>query len=517
MPKPIRKVLVANRGEIAVRVLRTCRDLGIAGVAVFSEPDRGAMHVRLAREAQPIGPAPASESYLNVPRIIDAARRSGADAIHPGYGFLSENADFAEACAAAGLTFIGPPPEAIRQMGDKTRARSLMNQAGVPMASGTSDDGNDPAETARAIGFPVLVKAAAGGGGRGMRVVHRPADLPSALETARREAESAFGDGRVFVEKYIEEARHVEFQILADAHGNAVHLFERECSIQRRHQKVIEEAPSPVLTPELRTRMGEAALAAARSCGYVNAGTVEFLVDENLDFHFMEMNTRLQVEHPVTEWITGIDLVAQQIRIAEGHPLPFGQSDLHIRGHAIECRVYAEDPENGFLPDPGLLVRHAPPTGPAVRVDAGVEEGDRVEIHYDPMIAKLTAWGRTRQEATRRTKRALDEYEVAGVRTTIPFCRYVMQHEAWTSGRFTTQFVERYFNGSGTTEEGRGNLPGIAALAAVLHRHGGSRPGIVPTDPERSRWVERGRWTNRSRRHSGFDSMRGRWSNCGPT
>ncbi len=495
----LQKVLIANRGEIALRVIRTCRERGLATVAVFSTPDRTAPHVRLADEAYEIGPAPSGQSYLVQEKILEVARRSGADAVHPGYGFLSENAAFAEACAAAGLVFIGPPPAAIRAMGDKTSARLLMEQAGVPMAPGTTDavaDVDEAARIAAGIGYPVLIKAAAGGGGKGMRIVTEPADFHRAMEAAQREAHAAFGDGRVFLEKYIVEPRHIEFQILADGHGHVVHLFERECSIQRRHQKVIEEAPSAVLTPAVRARMGEAAVQAARSCGYVGAGTVEFLVDADLNFYFMEMNTRLQVEHPVTEWITGLDLVAEQIRIAEGEPLGYTQADLSIHGHALECRVYAEDPAHGFLPDPGLLLRHAPPAGFGVRVDAGVEEGGEVFIHYDPMIAKLTTWGRTRDEAIRRMRRALDEYDIAGVRTTIPFCRFVMDHEAFCSGRFSTHFVPDHFDPAALTPDDPA-LDEAAALAAVLFRVAVLPPacafidGLSETMP--SRWHRRRR------------------------
>ena len=507
--KPIRKILVANRGEIAVRVFRTCRELGISTAAVFSEPDRSALHVRVADEAFPIGPAPAAQSYLDASKIVDAALQCGADAIHPGYGFLSENAAFAETCAEAGVTFIGPPPEAIRNMGDKTKARALMQQAGVPVAPGSPAIAENPSldevtAMAAEIGFPILVKAAAGGGGKGMRVVRSEDDLQRAVAAAQSEARAAFGDGRIFIEKYIEEPRHIEFQVLADAQGHTVHLFERECSIQRRHQKVVEEAPSPVMTSEVRARMGQAAVDAARACGYVNAGTVEFLVDADLNFYFMEMNTRLQVEHPVTEWITGIDLVAEQIRIAEGASLRVKQDDLHMHGHAIECRVYAEDPENEFLPDPGALVRHAPPSGPGVRVDAGVESGDRVEIHYDPMISKLTAWGRTRPEAIRRMVRALDEYEVTGVRTTIPFCRYVMEHDAYVSGRFDTHFVARHFS-DGLPASDKDGLIEAAALAAALHHIGRSASSGAagrPGNNENSQGNERSgaagsRWLDR--------------------
>ncbi len=477
---PIRKVLVANRGEIAVRVIRTCKERGIRTAAVYSEPDRHALHVRMADEAYRIGPAPAARSYLRAERLIEAALRSGADAVHPGYGFLSENAGFAQACAEAGLVFIGPPADAIRLMGDKTAARLLMQQAGVPMAPGTAgavESMEEAKQISREIGYPVLIKAAAGGGGKGMRRVENAAELEQALAAARSEAASSFGDGRLFIEKYLVEPRHIEFQVLADAYGNCVHLFERECSIQRRHQKIIEEAPSSVLTPELRARMGEAAIRVAVSCGYVNAGTVEFLVDKDLNFYFMEMNTRLQVEHPVTEWITGMDLVAEQLRIAGGQPLGYTQSDLSIRGHALECRVYAEDPENNFLPDPGTLIRHAPPAGHGVRVDAGVEQGEVVQIHYDPLISKLTAWGRTREEAIRRMQRALAEYEIAGMPTTIPFCRFVMAHEAFRSGNFSTHFISNHFAPEKLHADPEAER--LAVLAAVLFKATQGR--AVPT------------------------------------
>jgi len=469
--RPIQKVLVANRGEIAVRVLRTCHERGLETVAVYSTPDRSAPHVRLADEAYHIGPAEANQSYLDQEKIIDVAHRSGADAIHPGYGFLSENASFAEACDEADVHFVGPPPEAIRAMGDKTAARKLMEEAGVPMAPGTTDavESTDEGEhIAEEIGYPVLIKAAAGGGGKGMRIVHEPENFAGAMDRAQGEAESSFGDDRVFIEKYIEEPRHIEFQILADHHGNTVHLFERECSIQRRHQKVIEEAPSSVLTPEVRREMGEAAVAAAESCGYRNAGTVEFLVDKDLNYYFMEMNTRLQVEHPVTEWITGVDLVAEQLRVAQGEELGYTTGDLSINGHAMESRVYAEDPSSNFLPDPGPLKRHAAPSGFGVRVDAGVEEGGEVLIHYDPMISKLTTWGRDRTTAIDRMIRALDEYEVAGMSTTIPFCRFAMQHEGFRQGDFTTHFVDEEFDPSALEIEDP-ERDELAALAATLY------------------------------------------------
>ncbi len=493
----LHKILVANRGEIAVRIMRTCRELGMRTVAVYSDADRSSLHVRTADEAFRIGPPPSKYSYLAIENVLDAALRAGADAVHPGYGFLSENASFAEACADAGLVFIGPPADAIGLMGDKTAARALMAEAGVPMAPGTMDavgDYDEAATIASDIGYPVLIKAAAGGGGKGMRVVHHPAEFGRSMEMAQSEARSAFGDARVFIEKYISRPRHIEFQILADAYGNVIHLFERECSIQRRHQKVIEEAPSSILTPDVRARMGGAAAEAARACGYVNAGTVEFLVDDDLNFYFMEMNTRLQVEHPVTEWITGIDLVAEQISIAEGHELGHAQDELQMRGHAIECRIYAEDPSNQFLPDSGNLVRHRAPSGFGVRVDSGVEEGGRIEIHYDPMISKLTTWGRTREAAIKRMDRALLEYEIAGVRTTIPFCRFVMGHDAFRSGRFSTHFVADHFIPEALAAED-GDLAEAAALAAALvhsERNAvGPKPAESAHDSVRSSWIQR--------------------------
>ena len=497
--RPIGSVLVANRGEIAVRVIRTCRDLGVETVAVHSAADRDALHVRLADRAVEIGPAPSSESYLAAERVLDAARQSGADAVHPGYGFLSENAAFAQAVIDAGLVWIGPPPSAIRLMGDKTEARRLMAAAGVLMAPGTPDAIADPAQAERVageIGYPVLVKAAAGGGGKGMRVVERAEDFAGLFERARSEAQSAFGDGRVYVEKYLTGPRHIEIQVLADAHGDVVHLFERECSIQRRHQKVIEEAPSIVLSDDLRQRMGEAAVQAARACDYVGVGTVEFLVDApspdgERPFYFLEMNTRLQVEHPVTELITGLDLVAEQIRVAEGEPLGYSQADLAIWGHAVECRVYAEDVPAGFLPAPGPLLRHRPASGPGVRVDAGVEEGDEVPVYYDPMVAKLCTWGRTRPEAIARMRRALDEYDVAGIRTTIPFCRLVMDHPAFVSGDFDTGFVTDHFDPADLAPSL--DAERLALVAAGLARGAASGDGASAPAPTASvsRWAQR--------------------------
>ena len=497
--RPFDNVLVANRGEIAVRVLRTCHEQGLNTVAVYSTPDRSAPHVRRADEAYHIGPAEAAQSYLDPEAILEAARRSGADAIHPGYGFLSENAAFAEACAEAGVHFVGPPAAAIRAMGDKTAARQLMKEAGVPMAPGTTDAVASTEEgeaIAEDIGYPVLIKAAAGGGGKGMRIVHEPENFAGAMDRAQGEAASSFGDGRVFIEKYIEEPRHIEFQILADHHGNTVHLFERECSIQRRHQKVIEEAPSSVLTPEVRREMGAAAVAAAESCGYRNAGTVEFLVDKDLNYYFMEMNTRLQVEHPVTEWVTGVDLVAEQLRVAQGEALGYTTDDLSINGHAMESRVYAEDPASNFLPDPGPLKRHSAPSGFGVRVDAGVEEGGEVLIHYDPMISKLTTWGRHREAAIDRMIRALNEYEVASMATTIPFCRFAMQHEGFRAGDFTTHFVDEEFDPAALQLEDpeRDELAALAATLYYAETQADEAPTIAANGREdRSPWRQRRR------------------------
>jgi acetyl-CoA carboxylase biotin carboxylase subunit len=442
----VKKILVANRGEIAVRVIRACREMGIASVAVFSEADRGARHVRAADEARPIGPAPAAESYLRIDRVIEAARAAGADAVHPGYGFLAENADFARACEEAGLTFIGPRSETIALMGEKTSARRLAVEAGLAVVPGTLEPLADDAAIRREadrIGFPLMLKAAAGGGGKGLRLVKTPADLAGAVPRARGEARTAFGDDRVYLEKALVQPRHVEIQVLADRHGSAVHLFERECSIQRRHQKVVEESPSPFLTPELRERMGALAVALVRKAGYVNAGTLEFLLDASREPYFLEMNTRLQVEHPVTELVTGVDLVQLQIRIARGEKLPFAQSSLSQRGHAIECRVYAEDPDTGFLPSPGRIVGLRVPGGPGIRDDSGVEEGDEVPSYYDPLVSKLVAWGEDRAAAIARMRRAVREYKVLGIKTTLPFFDRVLRHPDFVAGRIDTAFVER--------------------------------------------------------------------------
>ncbi len=446
--KKIKKLLVANRGEIALRVMRSAREMGISTVAVYSEADRNAPFVRFADEAVCIGPAPSKESYLVVEKLVGVCKDLKVDAVHPGYGFLSENGDFARALEKAGITFVGPSPEAMKVMGDKLAAKEAVKGFGVPLVPGTEGavSGLDEAiAVAKTIKFPILIKAAAGGGGKGMRVVEEEAGLKEGLERAISEAQNAFGDGSVFIEKYVAGPRHIEVQVMADTHGNTCYLFERECSVQRRHQKVVEEAPSAVLSPAMRKRMGEAAVNVAKSVDYVGAGTVEFLLDEGGDFYFMEMNTRLQVEHPVTEMITGLDLVKLQIRVAEGEKLPFTQDELTINGHAIEVRVYAEDPLNNFLPDIGTLTTYRPPQGPGVRVDDGFEEGMTIPIHYDPMIAKLITHGATREEAIARMERAIDDYAIGGVETTLPFCRFVMGHESFRSGKYDTHFVRDHF------------------------------------------------------------------------
>lgn len=467
-----KKVLVANRGEIAVRIIRACRELGLETVAVFSEADRNALHVRYADEAYLLGPAPSRESYLRADKIFDIAKRAGADAIHPGYGFLAEREDFAAECAERGIIFIGPKPSAIAAMGDKAEARATVIKAGVPVVPGTEDTGNlsndDLLRLATSVGFPLLIKATAGGGGKGMREVRNLEEMPTLLESARREAESAFGDGNVYLEKLIEGARHIEFQIIADSHGNVVHLGERECSIQRRHQKLVEESPSPFLDEELREKMGTVAVKAAQSVNYVNAGTIEFLVDKNRNFYFLEMNTRLQVEHPVTELVTGIDIVAEQLRIARGRQLSYSQDQIQFNGHAIECRVNAEDPFNNFIPSTGLITHSIIPTGPGVRVDTGVYPGFEITPYYDPMIAKLIVWGETRAQAILRMRRALEEYRVVGVRTNIPFHQTLMDSHRFMGGQFDTRFVEERFSMESAIDETQAE---IAAILATLVSH----------------------------------------------
>ncbi|WP_183559096.1 acetyl-CoA carboxylase biotin carboxylase subunit [Mucilaginibacter sp. SP1R1] len=463
----MQKILIANRGEIALRVMRSAREMGIKTVAVYSDADRDALHVRYADEAVHIGGAQSSQSYLNAEKIIAACRKTGATGIHPGYGFLSENAAFARLVKKAGLILIGPSPEAMEVMGNKLSAKAAALKYNIPMVPGTEEAITDVAEAKKRavkVGFPILIKAAAGGGGKGMRIVDGPNDFEEQMQLAVSEATSAFGDGSVFIERYVSSPRHIEIQVLGDTHGNIVHLFERDCSVQRRHQKVIEEAPSKVLTPQIREQMGKCAVDVARSVNYTGAGTVEFIMDDALNFYFLEMNTRLQVEHPVTELITGIDLVKEQIRIARGEAISFKQEDLQIRGHAIELRVYAEDPANNFLPDIGTLQTYITPKGAGVRVDDGFEQGMEIPIYYDPMIAKLITYGKDRTEAIERMVRAIDEYQITGITTTLGFGRFVMQHEAFTSGNFDTHFVKNYFNAGVFNTDDKEE----AAIAAII-------------------------------------------------
>ncbi|OLB94583.1 MAG: acetyl-CoA carboxylase biotin carboxylase subunit [Candidatus Rokubacteria bacterium 13_1_40CM_68_15] len=495
------KILIANRGEIAVRVMRTCRELGLGTVAVFSDVDRDALHVLLADEAYPIGPAPAAESYLNIEKIVSAAKSAGADAVHPGYGFLAENAAFAEACAAAGLTFIGPPPSAIRAMGDKIAARRLARELGVPTVPGTLEPvtGEDAARTAaREVGYPIMIKAAMGGGGKGMRLVRREEDLVAALRMARGEAGSAFGDTSVYLERAIDEPRHIEVQVLADARGNVIHLGERECSIQRRHQKLVEESPSPFVDATLRQRLGEAACRVARAAGYVNAGTVEFLVDGRGQFHFLEMNTRLQVEHPVTELVTGLDLVREQLLIAAGEPLGVRQEDVTWRGWAIECRINAEDPFAGWLPSPGTITGLRPASGPGVRDDSGVREGYTVPRHYDTLLAKLIVWGVDRDAAIARMARALAEYKIVGVRTTLPVLERIVAHEDFRAGRLSTAFIDRLLPGLQAEPGRHGDIAIIAAVLSHYERLRSVAPAPTPpTSPSAWRLGVRPGWRSR--------------------
>jgi acetyl-CoA carboxylase biotin carboxylase subunit len=502
-----RKILIANRGEIAVRIIRACRDLNISPVAVFSEADAAALHVRMSDEAYCLGPAASTESYLNIKKVMEAAQRAGADAIHPGYGFLAENADFARAVTDAGLTFIGPTPEAMKVMGSKTSARRAAIAAGAPVVPGTTEALKSVAEArelAAKFGYPIMLKAAAGGGGKGMRQVAAESELSSSLEAAQSEAAGAFGDSEVYLEKIVEKPRHIEIQVFADAHGNYVHLGERECSIQRRHQKVIEECPSPINDPDLRQRMGEAAIKIAGAVNYVGAGTVEFLFsDVTRDFYFLEMNTRLQVEHPVTELVTGFDLVCEQIKVAAGAPLSFTQDDVRWNGHAIECRVYAEDPDNNFLPSPGQITFLRVPSGPGIRDDSGVAERDEVSIHYDPMISKLAAWGRTRSEAIDRMRRALDEYAVGGIKTTLPFFREIVRDEEFIEAKLDTGFIPRFNErrgGTGVTalvtshaQDARATSRDIAIIAGALAYADRQRAGETNHQLDQSKWKIAGR------------------------
>jgi propionyl-CoA carboxylase alpha chain len=493
----IRKLLVANRGEIALRIMKTARRMGIQTVAVYSDADANAPFVRFADEAVRLGPAPSAESYLRADALLEACRSTGADALHPGYGFLSENAVFCRQVREAGITFVGPSPEAMELMGSKLGAKAAVAAFGVPLVPGMAEPITDVSVArtiALEVGLPVLIKASAGGGGKGMRIVERIEDFEEQMKLAVSEAEKAFGDGAVFIERYVSRPRHIEIQVLADHHGNAVHLFERECSIQRRHQKVVEEAPSSILTPELRERMGQAALQVVKAANYTNAGTVEFILDDQMNFFFLEMNTRLQVEHPVTECITGLDLVEYQLKIAEGQPLPFKQSDLRIHGHAIEIRVYAEDPANNFLPDIGTLEVYSPPQGDGIRVDDGFRQGMEIPIYYDPMLAKLIVHAPDRRQAIEKMKTAIDQYRIVGVETTLDFCWYVLNHEAFQNGDFDTGFVQKYF----TPEALQRKLNQEEALALALAHHywqsryRQTRPPVVELNPKLSTWQERG-------------------------
>ncbi|HLH63559.1 MAG TPA: acetyl-CoA carboxylase biotin carboxylase subunit [Ktedonobacteraceae bacterium] len=511
---PFSKVLIANRGEIAVRVIRACRELGLTSVAVYSDVDRNALHVRMADEAYHIGPSQASKSYLHIPTIIETAKRAGAQAIHPGYGFLSENATFVEACDEAGLIFVGPPAAVQRGVGEKTAARQMAKEVDVPIVPGAMTDELDDAQIAEAaarIGYPLLLKAAAGGGGKGIRFVRDPKDLPASLRTARSEAKSAFGDDRVYLEKAIHPARHIEVQFIADTHGNVVHLGERECSIQRRHQKLIEESPSPVLDEELRQRMTTATINLIRSISYINAGTAEFLLGPDRNFYFLEVNARIQVEHPVTELRTGIDLVQEQFRVAAGLPLSFTQADIQFNGAAIESRISAEDPENRFLPATGTVLELQEPAGPGVRVDSGLYKGLQVPLFYDPLLSKLIVWGRDRAQAIARLRRALDEYRIMGVRTTLPFARWLMDNPRFQAGDMSTDFIAEEWDKrnvetpplsttGGEVIESERDREVVAALAASLLMNEQveeeklrRRPaGEEGTGDGRSRWRERG-------------------------
>ena len=501
------KVLIANRGEIAVRIIRACRELGLRTVAVYSEADRQGLHVRYADEAYLLGPAPSRESYLRGDKIIEIARKCGAKAIHPGYGFLAERADFAQDCLDAGLAFIGPKPSSIAAMGDKAVARATVAKAGVAVVPGTEGEGGLSDEellsVAPEIGFPLLVKATAGGGGKGMREVHNLDEMHSLLHSARREAEASFGDGNVYLEKLVEGARHIEIQILADTHGNVIHLGERECSLQRRHQKLLEESPSPFISDddEMRQRMGSVAVRAAQSVGYVNAGTIEFLVDKDKNFYFLEMNTRLQVEHPVTEMVTGVDIVKEQIRIARGRQLRYTQENIHLNGWAIECRINAEDAYNNFLPSTGQISHSLLPTGPGVRVDTGVYPGFEISPYYDSLISKLIVWGETRAEAILRMRRALEEYKIVGVRTNIPFHQNLMDSHRFMGGQFDTRFVEERFSME-AAEEGKTPRPEIAAIIATLVAHEQTQRAahiIQRGERDTSNWKWISRWERMQR------------------
>ena len=488
----MKKILVANRGEIALRIMRTIRKMGIRSVAVYSEADRNAPHVLFADEAVCLGPAPSNQSYLDADKIIAFAKMLDVDGIHPGYGFLSENADFAKKTEDAGISFIGPGPEAMQVMGSKLAAKECVKKYDIPMVPGIDEAIKDIAVAkaiAKKIGYPILIKASAGGGGKGMRTVDDESELEEQMQRAISEATAAFGDGSVFIEKYVSSPRHIEIQVLADKFGNTVHLFERECSIQRRHQKVVEESPSSILTPELRKKMGAAAVMVAKSCNYVSTGTVEFLLDDKMNFYFLEMNTRLQVEHPVTEMITGIDLVEEQIKIARGEKLSFTQDELSINGHSVELRVYAEDPLNNFLPSIGTLSKYKKPTGDGVRVDDGYEEGMQIPIYYDPMIAKLVTHGKDRMDAIQKMLKAIKEYKIEGLSTTLPFGTFVFEHEAFLSGKFDTAFVKDHYTADKIKEKQKANAA-LAAIIALKYWYG-RRTMIAPVENRSTSWKRR--------------------------
>jgi len=492
----IQRVLIANRGEIAVRIIRACRSMGISPVAVYSEADEQALHVRLADEAIPIGPPAAAESYLDIQKLIDAAKLAGCDAIHPGYGFLSERAAFAKAVIDAGLIWVGPPPEAIELLGDKVESRKVMEKSGVPVTPGFASDEQDVEifkKAAKSMKYPLLVKAAAGGGGKGMRIVREESELEEAIQGAMREAKNAFGDSRVFIEKYVERPRHIEFQVFADTHGNAIHLFERECSIQRRHQKVVEETPSTAMTAHLRKEMGKAAVMAAQAADYVNAGTVEFLLDnDGKSFYFLEVNTRIQVEHPITEEVVGVDLVAEQFRIASGEKLSWTQEEVNQRGHAIEVRIYAEDPAQGFLPAAGPLLHLEEPTGPGVRVDSGVLENVDVPIHYDPIMAKVICWGPDRASSIARTVKALENYVALGVPTTAPFLRDVLASEPFAAGETYTDFIPTYFENWSDDDPDLLNIAKAASTALAVSNNGAVAQNVG--EKQVTPWQQLGGW-----------------------
>ena len=494
------KVLIANRGEIAVRIIRACREMGMPTVAVYSEADRRALHVLLADQAWPIGPAPSAESYLRIDRILEAARETGAEAIHPGYGFLAENAKFAQSCVDAGLIFIGPSPASIAAMGSKTESRQRMRAAGVPIVPGLEkavDSFEEIEDFARSAGLPIMIKASAGGGGKGLRLVERMEDLRPSFERVKSEATAFFADGAVYAEKFIPSPRHIEVQVLGDQHGNILHLGERECTLQRRHQKVVEESPAPLVDAELRSRLGETAVKAARAVGYYSAGTIEFLMAPDRSFYFLEMNTRLQVEHPVTELVTGIDLVKEQLKIARGETLSFSQEDVRLAGHAIECRIYAEDPSRNFAPSPGLIWYLNLPEGPGIRNDNGVYSGYTVPLHYDPMLSKLIAFGSTRAEAIQRMKRALGEYRVEGIQTTIPFYLEIMESKDFETANFDTGFIDQFLRAE-DPEPAPDDLERGIAVAAILEFERGQKVGIAAESD--SAWKRTGRLEGVSRR-----------------